>query len=114
MSDVKRMQVCNSSLADEVNPSLASNADSVTLASNAGSSNFVDEKSSHALHGDVYGADASNCKTVAAAPQDSKSNYAQDLEESIASTFGAGVDLSDFDDHVKVSLEDDLLSLIHI
>ena len=114
MSDVKRMQVCNSSLADEVNPSLASNADSVTLASNAGSSNFVDEKSSHALHGDVYGADASNCKTVAAAPQDSKSNYAQDLEESIASTFGAGVDLSDFDDHVKVSLEDDLNDEINV
>ena len=108
MSDVKRMQVCNSSLADEVNPSSASNADSVTLASNAGSSTFVDEKSTHALRGDVHGADASNCKTVAAAPQDSKSNSAQDLEESIASTFGAGVDLSDFDDHVKVSLEDDL------
>ena len=114
MSDVKRMQVCNSSLADEVNPSSASNADSVTLASNAGSSNFVDEKSTHALHGDVYGADASNCKTVAAAPQDSKSNYAQDLEESIASTFGAGVDLSDFDDHVKVSLEDDLNDEINV
>lgn len=114
MSDVKRMQVCNSSLADEVNSSSASNADSVTLASNAGSSNFVDEKSTHALHGDVYGADASNCKTVAAAPQDSKSNYAQDLEESIASTFGAGVDLSDFDDHVKVSLEDDLNDEINV
>ena len=123
MSDVKRMQVCNSSLADEVNPSsasnadsvtLASNADNVTLASNAGSPTFVDEKSTHALHGDVYGADASNCKTVAAAPQDSKSNYAQDLEDSIASTFGAGVDLSDFDDHVKVSLEDDLNDEINV
>ena len=123
MSDVKRMQVCNSSLADEVNPSsasnadsvtLASNADNVTLASNAGSSNFVDEKSTHALHGDVHGADASTCKTVAAAPQDSKSNSAQDLEESIASTFGAGVDLSDFDDHVKVSLEDDLNDEINV
>lgn len=114
MSDVKRMQVCNSSLADEVNPSLASNADSVTLASNAGSSNFVDEKSTHALRGDVHGADASNCKTVAAAPQDSKSNSAQDLEESVTSTFGAGVDLSDFDDHVKVSLEDDLNDEINV
>ena len=105
MSDVKRMQVCNSSLADEVNPSSASNADSQT---------FVDEKSTHALHGDVHGADASNCQTVAAAPQDSKSNSAQDLEESIASTFGAGVDLSDFDDHVKVSLEDDLNDEINV
>ncbi|MDO4676489.1 MAG: AAA family ATPase [Anaerobiospirillum succiniciproducens] len=123
MSDVKRMQVCNSSLADEVNPSsasnadsvtLASNADNVTLASNAGSSNFVDEKSTHVLRGDVHGADASNCKTVAAAPQDSKSNSAQDLEESVTSTFGAGVDLSDFDDHVKVSLEDDLNDEINV
>ena len=114
MSDVKRMQVCNSSLADEVNPSSASNADSVTLASNADSPTFVDEKSTHALHGDVHGADASTCKTVAAAPQDSKSNSAQDLEESIASTFGAGVDLSDFDDHVKVSLEDDLNDEINV
>lgn len=114
MSDVKRMQVCNSSLADEVTPSSASNADSVTLASNADSPTFVDEKSTHALHGDVHGADASTCKTVAAAPQDSKSNYAQDLEESIASTFGAGVDLSDFDDHVKVSLEDDLNDEINV
>lgn len=114
MSDVKRMQVCNSSLADEVNPSSASNADCVTLASNADSPTFVDEKSTHALHGDVHGADASNCKTVAAAPQDSKSNSAQDLEESIASTFGAGVDLSDFDDHVKVSLEDDLNDEINV
>ena len=114
MSDLKRMQVCNSSLADEVNPSSASNADSVTLASNAGSSNFVDEKSTHALRGDVHGADASNCKTVAAATQDSKSNSAQDLEESVASTFGAGVDLSDFDDHVKVSLEDDLNDEINV
>ena len=114
MSDVKRMHVCNSSLADEVKPSSASNADSVTLASNAGSSNFVDEKSTHALRGDVHGADASTCKTVGAAPQDSKSNSAQDLEESIASTFGAGVDLSDFDDHVKVSLEDDLNDEINV
>lgn len=105
MSDVKRMQVCNSSLADELNPSLASNA---------GSSTFVDEKSTHALRGYVHGADASNCKTVAAAPQDSKSNYAQDREESVASTFGAGVDLSDFDDHVKVSLEDDLNDEINV
>ena len=105
MSDVKRMQVCNSSLADEVNPSSASNADSQT---------FVDEKSTHALHGDVHGADASTCKTEAASPQDSKSNSAQDLEESIASTFGAGVDLSDFDDHVKVSLEDDLNDEINV
>ncbi len=105
MSDVKRMQVCNSSLADEVNPSSASNA---------ASSNFVDEKSTHALRGDVHGADASNCKTVAAATQDSKSNSAQDLEECGASTFGAGVDLSDFDDHVKVSLEDDLNDEINV
>ena len=105
MSDIKRMQVCNSSLSDEVNPSLASNA---------GSPTFVDEKSTHALRGDVHGADASNCKTVAAAPQDSKSNSAQDLEESVASTFGAGVDLSDFDDHVKVSLEDDLNDEINV
>lgn len=105
MSDVKRMQVCNSSLADEINPSLASNA---------GSATFVDEKSTQALRGDVHGADASTCKTVAAAPQDSKSNSAQDLEESIASTFGAGVDLSDFDDHVKVSLEDDLNDEINV
>ena len=123
MSDVKRMQVCNSSLADEVNPSsasnadsvtLASNADNVTLASNADSPTFVDEKSTHALHGDVHGADASTCKTEAASPQDSKSNSAQDLEESGASTFGAGVDLSDFDDHVKVSLEDDLNDEINV
>lgn len=114
MSGVKRMQVCNSSLADEVNPSSASNADNVTLASNAASSNFVDEKSTHALRGDVHGADASNCKTVAAATQDSKSNSAQDLEECGASTFGAGVDLSDFDDHVKVSLEDDLNDEINV
>ena len=114
MSDVKRMQVCNSSLADEVNPSSASNADSVTLASNADSPTFVDEKSTHALHGDVHGADASTCKTEAASPQDSKSNSAQDLEESDASTFGAGVDLSDFDDHVKVSLEDDLNDEINV
>lgn len=105
MSDVKRMHVCNSSSADELKPSLASNA---------GSSIFVDKKSTHALRGDVHGADASNCKTVAAATEDSKSNYAQDLEESVASTFGAGVDLSDFDDHVKVSLEDDLNDEINV
>ena len=105
MSDVKRMQVCNSSLSDEVKPSLASDA---------GSATFVDEKSTHALRGDVHGADASNCKTVAAATEDSKSNTAQDLEESVASTFGAGVDLSDFDDHVKVSLEDDLNDEINV
>ena len=105
MSGVKRMQVCNSSLTDEVNPSLASNA---------GSATFVDEKSTHAMRGDVHGAIASNCKTVAVAPQDSKSNSAQDLEESVASTFGAGVDLSDFDDHVKVSLEDDLNDEINV